>query len=400
MSKCRCVLWCVALLLVGVARADTLVQLDGTTRSGSVVAIDSKNVTWMDAASSKASPVPLADVSEVQFPQPALLSSSVPNAVLKTVEGSSLAVDSWTLAKGVVALKSESLGERTVSLESLSMVLFPGEPGADALLEQCRELGYEPGSKDRLITEDAKSKWRSAEGVLVGTEPEKIVFQFKGKDRTVKESMVRAIFLAQLAGAQKVASPKGWAHLANGSVVGFSSMTIAKGQATLATATMGSVSVVAKQIRRVVWASDRMAELSAMTPSAVTQQGFFGKKWAVGVNRSVAGGALRLDGKQYLSGVGLHSRCELTYALAGKYTLFVARAGIDGAVQPAGEATLTILGDGKPLLKSTVLRGKDVSVPIRLDVKGVKTLTIRVGYGADKIDTGDHVDLVAARLIR
>jgi hypothetical protein len=27
-------------------------------------------------------------------------------------------------------------------------------------------------------------------------------------------------------------------------------------------------------------------------------------------------------------------------------------------------------------------------------------LTIRVGYGPDKIDTADHVDLVAARLIR
>jgi len=399
MSNVRWFIWCAAWMLVGVAQADTLVQLDGTTRNGSVVAIDAKNVTWMDAASSKTSQLPLADVSEVQFPQPALLSSSVPSAVLKTVDGSSLAVDSWTLAKGVVALKSESLGERTVSLESLSMVLFPGEPGADALLGQCRELGYEPGSKDRLITENAKAKWRSAEGVLVGTEPEKIVFQFKGKDRTVKESMVRAIFLAQLAGAQKVTTPKGWAHLADHSVVGFSSMDIAKGKATLTTA-MGKVSIPAKQIRRIVWVSDRMAELSAIQPNAVTQQGFFGKKWTVGVNRSVAGGALQLDGKQYLSGVGLHSQCELTYTLAGKYTLFVARAGINDAVQPAGEATLTILGDGKPLLKPTVLRGRDASVPIRLDVKGVKKLTIRVGYGPDKIDTADHVDLVAARLIR
>jgi hypothetical protein len=118
------------------------------------------------------------------------------------------------------------------------------------------------------------------------------------------------------------------------------------------------------------------------------------------VTRSVAGGALLLDGKQYLSGVGLHSQCELTYTLAGKYTLFVARAGINDAVRPAGEAILTILGDGKPLLKPTVLRGKEVSVPIRLDVKGVKKLTIRVGYGPDKIDAADHVDLVAARLIR
>ena len=61
---------------------------------------------------------------------------------------------------------------------------------------------------------------------------------------------------------------------------------------------------------------------------------------------------------------------------------------------------MTILGDGKPLLKPTVLRGNHASMPIRLDVKGVKNLTIRVGYGPDKIDTADHVDLVAARLIR
>ena len=78
--------------------------------------------------------------------------------------------------------------------------------------------------------------------------------------------------------------------------------------------------------------------------------------------------------------------------------VYAARAGTPSL--PACEATLTILGDWKPLLKSTVLRGKDASVPIRLDVKGVKKLTIRVGYGPDEIDTADHVDLVAARLIR
>jgi hypothetical protein len=86
----------------------------------------------------------------------------------------------------------------------------------------------------------------------------------------------------------------------------------------------------------------------------------------------------------------------------------LATVGIDDAVRPSGQATLEVLGDGKPLAihvgdekhKSLDLTGKDNARSIRVDVRGVKSLTLRVGFGADGLGVGDHVDLAAARLVK
>ena len=96
----------------------------------------------------------------------------------------------------------------------------------------------------------------------------------------------------------------------------------------------------------------------------------------------------------------MHSFCEQTYALDGEYKAFVAVVGIDDAVRPAGDATLTFLGDGKVLGEPLRLTGRDKARMVRLDITGVRTFTIRVEFGADKLDVGDHVDLAAARLVK
>ena len=119
------------------------------------------------------------------------------------------------------------------------------------------------------------------------------------------------------------------------------------------------------------------------------------------VNQSVGGGPLVLDKKTYDVGLGLNSFSHLEYKLDGQYKTFVATAGIDDAVRPAGNATLTILGDGKELCKPMDLTGKDEHpVELRLDLSGVKVLTIQVDYGPDKVAVGDHVDIVGARLVK
>ena len=44
----------------------------------------------------------------------------------------------------------------------------------------------------------------------------------------------------------------------------------------------------------------------------------------------------------------------------------------------------------------------DLDAPrqVRVDVTGVKRLTLRVDFGADQLDVADHVNIVAARLIK
>ena len=96
----------------------------------------------------------------------------------------------------------------------------------------------------------------------------------------------------------------------------------------------------------------------------------------------------------------MHSRCEATYDLDGKFAVLAAVAGIDEAGGARGHATLHALGDGKDRMKPLTLVGGAKPVPIRCDVAGVKALTIRVDFGPDKMDVGDHVSLGDARLIK
>ncbi len=140
--------------------------------------------------------------------------------------------------------------------------------------------------------------------------------------------------------------------------------------------------------------------LWTLKPVAVEEHGLFDKTFPYQVNRSSGGGPLKLGGETHLTGLGMHSYCQLTYKLDGAYNVLVALAGIDNSVRPCGNARLTILGDGKELDKPQDLLGKDAPVQIRLKVTGVKELIIRADFGTNKLDVGNQVDLAGIRLIK
>jgi hypothetical protein len=146
--------------------------------------------------------------------------------------------------------------------------------------------------------------------------------------------------------------------------------------------------------------SDRFVYLADLKPAKVLEAGMFDVTFPFRLNRSSAGGPIRLGGVTYAHGLGLHSRCELRYDLAGGYATLAATAGIDAAGGHRGNATLRILGDGKELFSPVRLAGGDRPLAIRCSVAGVKELTIIADYGDDGIDVGDHVDLAEARLIK
>ena len=98
-------------------------------------------------------------------------------------------------------------------------------------------------------------------------------------------------------------------------------------------------------------------------------------------------------------GLGVHSRTELAYDLAGAYTTFAATIGIDDAVRPRGSVVFRVLGDGIVLFDSEVLHGYEQPRELTADVTGIQRLTLVVDYGGES-DLADHADWGAARLIR
>jgi alpha-galactosidase len=115
-------------------------------------------------------------------------------------------------------------------------------------------------------------------------------------------------------------------------------------------------------------------------------------------NKSVDNHPLFLDGKRYERGFGTHANSTLRIALGGKAELFTANVGVDDEVGQKGSVVFKVIGDGKTLWESGVLRGGDPAKALSVDLHGVQTLILQVGASGDDISY-DHADWVDANIV-
>jgi alpha-galactosidase len=116
------------------------------------------------------------------------------------------------------------------------------------------------------------------------------------------------------------------------------------------------------------------------------------------IDRSIREKPLSIAGKRFLHGVGTHAVSVLWVEVNGAER-FQASVGLDDAAgSPKGSITFKIVGDGKTLWQSDVMRQGDAAKTIDLDLRGVKNLILMVGDAGDGIDY-DHGDWADARFI-
>ena len=143
----------------------------------------------------------------------------------------------------------------------------------------------------------------------------------------------------------------------------------------------------------------RLVFLSDVRPTEVQETSSFDTPHPYRVDRSQGGRALRLGGRVYARGLGVHARSALTYALAGSFHSFEATIGMDSEVGNGGSVIFRVFGDDRPLFQSPVLRGGDAPLPVSVDVSGVLLLRLEVDE-ADNSDVADHADWAEARLVK
>jgi len=108
---------------------------------------------------------------------------------------------------------------------------------------------------------------------------------------------------------------------------------------------------------------------------------------------------LKLNGKIYRKGIGVHSHSELTFDIGGNFKRFKALVGIDDDVPKPGNVTVEIYGDEKVLLKKTTVKTGDKPLPVDVDITGVAKLRIVVDFGAGGYHN-DHCDIANAILVK
>ena len=115
-------------------------------------------------------------------------------------------------------------------------------------------------------------------------------------------------------------------------------------------------------------------------------------------NKSVDNHPLFIDGKRFEHGFGTHAVSTLRIALGGKAERFTATVGVDDEVGQRGSVVFKVVGDGKTLWESGVLRGGDPAKEVSVDLRNVNRLLLSVGDAGDDI-TYDHADWANAKIV-
>jgi hypothetical protein len=400
-AKRTLVCLCFVLLVSVAALGDTAVLLDDQNIEGTIERLDASGVKLKTSEGDRQ--IALGDMAELSLADARHAWTARGQMIVSTRSGDVLPALSVKMQKASVEMilllggKAQTL---QMPLDRVKTIVFPGSDGTPAdILDACRQQSFKADAQDLLAIRDDEGAWRKAQGALKSIEKEKISFTYHKQDRTIDRNRVVAIFLAAPAASQSL-RPLCVLTTIGGGVFHLSDVKMDAQTAALTCLDGLEITLPRSDVASIRFPSDRVAALSDLKPASVRQHAMFDVNFPYRENRCAAGTPLRLGGRTHASGLGLHSFCELTYDLGGEYKTFVATAGIDDSARPMGDAILTILADDKELLKPTTLTGRISPMPIRLNVTGVRRLTIRADFGADGLDVGDLLDLVNARLMR
>ena len=112
---------------------------------------------------------------------------------------------------------------------------------------------------------------------------------------------------------------------------------------------------------------------------------------SVGEQAAGDGRPLTIAGVSYPKGLGTNSVSDVQLYLAGTCTRLTASVGVDDETGGAGTVTFSVIADGKTLVSTKTVRGKQAAVPVDVDVTGAQTLDLKVGDAGDG-NGNDHGD--------
>jgi hypothetical protein len=320
-------------------------------------------------------------------------------------DGGLLAADVLGADKDRLEVDSELFGRMKLPLDSLSGVIFrlPGAVGQrDRLLER---LGSASGDSDRLLLDNNDE----LSGTLDGIDEKLAKLQTEAGPANVELARVNAIiYNPQLKGKPEEKSSHIWFGFYDGSRMlakTVSPLPLGEGQGIKAEPTLQFTvfnqpwKTALKNLVFVQPLSGRAVYLSQFNPLEYRHVPYLSIAWPYAIDHNVQGGLLRVGGRLYLKGIGLHSAARLSYDLPLGVVRFQAEAALDDSVAGDGSVRYRVFVDGKETFTSPTIRGGMAPVPIDIDVSGGKRIDLVIDY-ADRADVQDHADWLNARLIR
>lgn len=385
--------------------------LDGKTVRGQIVRVENDGVVL----SSRKSPIPFYEIQELH---PTARSEKEKKVLFdrgpivrfrsgETLAARVLLVEGDIAKLRIVGPTGIQIPDMEVPVESIQAFRLREAHQDDPLFED--DLKKSSPAEDTVYARRGVGLLRIA-GMFRGLTAEHLLFEIGGQRGNIRRQRVQGLMAAPVASKTPEPDPPATFEIVGaGRLPGYlRGVELEKGSATGAKAlrvrlpgaprdALQRLPVAA--VRRVTFASDRVLFLSQAQPVAVEETPVLGRAFPYRKDLSVSGDPLRLGGRTYRRGLGVHSRCALEYVLGGRYRSFAAVIGIDDSAGGRGSVTFRVLADGKELFKREKT-GASKPEPISLPMDGVERLRLEVDFGADGLDVGDHADWADARVSR
>ena len=399
--------WIWALLLLQTAPPlDVSVEaLSGPPRAGALVELDDQHIVI--EADGKRETIDLRDLLALTINNRLPATSPATSVWIELIDGSRLEGTSYTVANRVASIR---MGDRTISVETRSIISVRFHPPSPELDRQWREIRSGGGRGDVVVLRRSKTSLDQLEGVFHDVSEEAVEFEYDEQRIAVKRSKLEGIVYFHSV-ARDLPAALCEVLETNGSTWHAKSLQLA-GELLRVTTTGGiSCDIPVTQLARcdfsagnVTYLSDLEYELAECTPFIATRlpEKRMLQLYEPRRDASFEGSGLWLgegnDIRQYEKGLSIHSRSLLVFRLQEAYRKLTADVGIDSRLRGRGNVVLVIKGDDKELFRRSIA-GKDPPLPLDLNIEGVRRLEILVDFG-ETLDVADHLNLCNARIVK
>jgi hypothetical protein len=365
--------------------AETIKTIDGSfNESVQSILKDDKGVPVLKTDKQS---IPLSNVRAVEFnPRTKAIPQESPIIILTNgdhIRGQITGGDA-----DVLEVRTASLGRLKIELEKVRALVLKHDMDFREIEKNLRSKT----EKDEVFLKSGSK----AGGVLEEIGKEELSIEVDGAGKLkIKLAKIKMLLMSLIETPAKLGQGS---HvrlkLIDGSSIHGVFISYENGKLRLSTLLNNKLTVRSSDVLEMLILNGSFLYLSDLKPAKVVQkfpEGFqyypdiFGWK----KDRSVLGGILKLGGKSYAKGLGVHSYCSLTFKIDSQYKEFRAIIGLDDSVRFLGEPGMgsvrfRILVDGKAAKEYSegVLMEKEASPKkIVVNVANAKSLTLVADYG-------------------
>ena len=293
-----------------------------------------------------------------------------------------------------VVVDTQPWGKLEVPLERLARVIFSagGMPAYADSLTWFRKDFDSPDDHVLLTNGDV------VRGFIAGINREGIRLEIGDEVNVVP---LRLAVAAQLVHppAESLKGPHAVIGLRDGQRLTVVDMEWAAGKVEAKAGSGQTVKPDSEAMQSVAFHGGRWEWLSSRKPTSAQHVPMLAMEWKHSVDRNVLGGPLRVAGRPYERGIGVHSKSVLIFDLGGAYREFVTWFGMDDESGRVANATAMILVDGRQRFERADVVAGVLHGPLRVDVAGAKRLELVVDFGLNG-DIQDRFDWIEPGLVK